>query len=474
MPPPTSTTRQVEVLVDFATASSSRSWRACMPKAGSKPDSTQALTMPASRRGQGRRQGLRLARLRDNTLHKVGLVLGERDRAAANSCLQRRPGERATSCVDGLMSSWPTGCRRRLGEVRQLTAVQEHAMFLSDFSIKRPVTTVVIIIMLMCLGLLALNKLRVNQIPDVEQPVIVVDIPYPGRLARDRRARDHQPHRKAHAEHSRGLPDPLDAPARAARSIVIMFDFKKNMIEAADEMRNAIAAVRYKLPVEMREPILQRIDPSAQPIMQLALSSTTQSHAEISRLAEDVLADRFRAIDGVATVNVDGSLQARAVGAAARREAARVQRLGRRGRQRAARCRTPPRRSAGSKGALEEQSIRLVGRIESPAEFDADRRQAQRRRDRAPGPGGRRSRTASPSSPASACATATRTWACRSPARATRAPSPSPSEVRDMVDEINKTLPARHASSRSPTTAARTRRTACNNVDRRADVRRRC
>ena len=51
-------------------------------------------------------------------------------------------------------------------------------MLLSDFSIKRPVSTVVIIIALMCLGLLALNKLRVNQIPDVEQPVMVVTIPY--------------------------------------------------------------------------------------------------------------------------------------------------------------------------------------------------------------------------------------------------------------------------------------------------------
>ena len=53
-------------------------------------------------------------------------------------------------------------------------------MLLSDFSIKRPVTTVVIIITLMCLGLLALKKLRVNQIPDVEQHVMVVNIPYPG------------------------------------------------------------------------------------------------------------------------------------------------------------------------------------------------------------------------------------------------------------------------------------------------------
>ena len=53
-------------------------------------------------------------------------------------------------------------------------------MFLSDFSVKRPVSMVVIIIALMGLGLLALTKLRVNQIPDVEQPILVVNIIYPG------------------------------------------------------------------------------------------------------------------------------------------------------------------------------------------------------------------------------------------------------------------------------------------------------
>ena len=41
----------------------------------------------------------------------------------------------------------------------------------------------------------------------------------------------------------------------------MIFNFKKNMVEAADEIRNAIGSVRHKLPIEMREPMLQRIDP---------------------------------------------------------------------------------------------------------------------------------------------------------------------------------------------------------------------
>ncbi len=147
-------------------------------------------------------------------------------------------------------------------------------MLLSDFSISRPVSTVVIIIALMCLGLLALNKLRVNQIPDVQQPVMVVTIPYPGASPETVEREIVEPRREGAAEHPAGLPDPLDLGREQRATIVIIFNFKKNMVEASDEIRNAIASVRYKLPVEMREPILQRFDPSAQPIMQLALSSS--------------------------------------------------------------------------------------------------------------------------------------------------------------------------------------------------------
>ncbi|MDE2430058.1 MAG: efflux RND transporter permease subunit, partial [Burkholderiales bacterium] len=53
-------------------------------------------------------------------------------------------------------------------------------MFLSDFSIKRPTATIVLIMALMAMGLLALNKLKVNQNPDVEVPGLSVIINYPG------------------------------------------------------------------------------------------------------------------------------------------------------------------------------------------------------------------------------------------------------------------------------------------------------
>ena len=242
-------------------------------------------------------------------------------------------------------------------------------MFLSNFSIKQPVTTVAIVIVLMCLGLLAVKNLRVNQIPDVQQPVILVNVPYPG--ASPETVEREIINRVEKALQS--IPQVYEIRSTASEGtarILIIFNFKKNMAEASDEIRNAIASVRYKLPVEMREPVLIHIDPSSQPIMQLALSSQTQSHLEISRLAEDVLADRFRAIDGVAVVNVNGSLQ-RELSVLLNAQKLREYNVSVTDVVNALRAQNTTAPVGRIKGALDEQSIRLVGRIESPKEFES-------------------------------------------------------------------------------------------------------
>src|SRR5689334_21534262 len=124
-------------------------------------------------------------------------------------------------------------------------------MFLSNFSIKQPVTTVAIVIVLMCLGLLAFKNLRVNQMPDVDQPVIVVNVPYPG--ASPETVEREIINRVEKALQS--IPQVYEIRSTASEGqarIIIIFNFDKDMSQSADEIRNAIASVRYKLPVEMR------------------------------------------------------------------------------------------------------------------------------------------------------------------------------------------------------------------------------
>ncbi len=240
-------------------------------------------------------------------------------------------------------------------------------MFLSDFSIRRPVATVVLIVALMAAGVLALMNLRVNEIPDVQQPILVVTIAYPG-ASPDTVEREIINRVEKSLQSVTGVYETRSTAKDSSAQFIIFFNFKKNMIEASDDVRNAIATVRYKLPLEMREPVILRIDPSSDPIMNLALSSTKQSHAEISRLAEDVLADKFRGVDGVATVELIGSLKRelsvllkadrlREYNVSVAEVIAAVQ---------GSNTSAPVGRIVGP---LKDQSIRLIGRIESPSEF---------------------------------------------------------------------------------------------------------
>ncbi len=240
-------------------------------------------------------------------------------------------------------------------------------MFLSNFSVKRPIATIVLIIALMALGLLAMSKLRVNQSPDVEVPGLFVTMAYPG-ASPDTVEREIINRLEKSLQSISGVKEVYGTASEGNARFDVQFDFKKNMIEATDEVRNAISALRYKLPTEMREPVLRRYDPSAQPIMNMALSSSRESHAAISRLAEDVLADKLRAIPGVASVNISGSLK-RELSVLLRAERLREFNVSVSDVVNALRAQNTNAPVGKVRGNLDEESIRLVGRIESPAEF---------------------------------------------------------------------------------------------------------
>ena len=241
-------------------------------------------------------------------------------------------------------------------------------MFLSNFSVKKPIVTIVILIMLMAMGLLALKKLKVNQIPDVDLPLLVIDINYPG-ASPDTVEREVLNRVEKAMQSVNGIKDLRGTANEGNANIQVFFEFKKNMVEATDEVRNAIGKVRYKLPTEIREPVILRIDPGSQPIMQLALSSSSQSHAEISRIAEDQIADKFRGISGVAQVNVNGALK-RELSVLLHSQKLREVNLSVTEVVNALRTQNAAAPVGKIRGALEDQSIRLLGRIETPAEFN--------------------------------------------------------------------------------------------------------
>jgi multidrug efflux pump subunit AcrB len=113
-------------------------------------------------------------------------------------------------------------------------------MFLSNFSVKKPVATIVIIVAMMAIGLLALSKLKVNQEPDVEIPIIVVDIPYPG-ASPETAEREITNRLEKQMQAIQGVKDVNSNSYEGGASIWMEFDFDRDLIEASDDDRNARA-----------------------------------------------------------------------------------------------------------------------------------------------------------------------------------------------------------------------------------------
>ena len=312
-------------------------------------------------------------------------------------------------------------------------------MFLSNFSIKQPVTTIAIVIVLMCLGLLALKNLRVNQIPGRRKPG---DGRSPSRIPARRRKRWNAKSSIASRSRCRAFRRSTKSSRRRRRATPVSpscSTSRRTCRRPVTKSATPSPSVRYKLPIEMREPVLFRVDPSAEPIMDLGLSSTRQTHAEISRLAEDVLADQLRGIDGVSVVNVDGALQ-RELSVLLHAQKLREYNVSAGEVVNALRAQNTNAPVGRVKGELDEQNIRLVGRIERRASSTTSSSSGRATRScasaRSPP-----SKMVSPSRAVTPCATASPTSACRSFARARRARCRSPTTMRKQVEEINKTLP---------------------------------
>ncbi len=242
-------------------------------------------------------------------------------------------------------------------------------MFLSEFSIKRPVVTVVIALALMVFGYFALTQLRTNQMPDVQPPVLVVSIPYPG--ASPETVEREVLNRIEDSLSSISGIDELRSYARDSfGTIVVQFEFHKNLIEAAQEIRDAIATVRDKLPTEMKEPYLQRMDPNAQSILNISLHSETLTQMELSRIADQVIARELRTVPGVALVELRGELVREMtvfLDSSAMREA-NVSVMDVLNALRAQNLAAPV---GHVQQGLEEQSIRLLGRLQDATDFES-------------------------------------------------------------------------------------------------------
>ncbi|MEZ4238790.1 MAG: efflux RND transporter permease subunit [Myxococcota bacterium] len=242
-------------------------------------------------------------------------------------------------------------------------------MWISDFSIDKPIVTIVTMLSLVVFGIVALVFLRTDEFPQINPPVVAVSVLYPG---------------ASPTTVERELVDPLEDAISAISGVdtitstsldsyavvIVQFLFEKDLQQATQDIRDKISEIRQDLPPEMEEPILARFDPNDLPIVSLTLSSDRYSTEELTRIADPGLTGELQGVNGVAQVSLVGGVQPEltvelhpdALQAAGVSVGQVVQAL------QSANLAAPVGRVTTSR---EERTIRLQGRLDKPEDFEA-------------------------------------------------------------------------------------------------------
>ena len=179
-------------------------------------------------------------------------------------------------------------------------------MVLSEISIRRPVLAWVMNLVIVLIGIICYQRLAVRLIPNVDVPVVTVATGYPGANAQVIESQITKPIEDA-LSGIEGI-DFIQSVSRAESSqVTVRFRLDRDADAAASDVRDRVAQARGALPDEASEPIVQKQEADAQPIIYLAFSSDRHSLIEIADFATRVVKDRVQNIPGVAQAQVYGN-----------------------------------------------------------------------------------------------------------------------------------------------------------------------
>lgn len=177
-------------------------------------------------------------------------------------------------------------------------------MNLADVAIKRPVFTVMMSLALMVLGFMSLSRLGVDLFPDINFPIVVVNTVYPGASPEEVERLVTRPIEDSLAGVT-GM-DRIKSTSRdSVSTVVAQFKLEADIKQASADVREKVAGVRGRLPRDVEDPIINRVDANASPIMLYSVSGNAPSE-DLRTYTEDVLKPALETIEGVAAVNVNG------------------------------------------------------------------------------------------------------------------------------------------------------------------------
>ncbi len=180
-------------------------------------------------------------------------------------------------------------------------------MKLADTSIERPVFATMMILALIVLGLFSLSKLNIDQWPDVDFPYVVITSVLPG--AGPEQMETDVTKKIEDAVNTIGGIEHITSISREGVSfVIIQFKLDVEGRQAAQEVREKIAAVRADLPTDLEDPVIQRIDPASEPMFTMTVSGA-RSDKEITTYTKNVIKKRLENVPGVGRVDLVGGAE---------------------------------------------------------------------------------------------------------------------------------------------------------------------
>ncbi|KAF1690574.1 efflux RND transporter permease subunit [Pseudoxanthomonas taiwanensis] len=179
-------------------------------------------------------------------------------------------------------------------------------MKLSDLSIRRPVLAVVISLLLIVLGVMSFTRLTLRELPNIDPPIVSVQVRYPGASAAVVETRITQILEDA-LSGIEGI-NTIQSQSRNGRAdVTIEFRLTRDIEAAANDVRDRVSRVMDRLPDEADPPEVAKVEADADVILWLNMRSTTMDTLELTDYAERYVVDRLSSLDGVARVQLGGS-----------------------------------------------------------------------------------------------------------------------------------------------------------------------
>lgn len=181
-------------------------------------------------------------------------------------------------------------------------------MNLPKFSIKRPVTILMLFIALISIGFVSYQRLGLDLLPDMSFPISAVMVSYPGVAPEEIESLITIPLEEVLSTIHRI--DKISSVSREGSSVLLLsFQWGTNMDIASLEIREKIDQIKVLLPEDAGDPSVFKFDPSMIPIMVLGMNSERYGLDELEKFARDIVKPRLERLEGIALASVSGGLQ---------------------------------------------------------------------------------------------------------------------------------------------------------------------